>query len=132
MKTKIRARAIRKGDRFYNPWWGCEVTALEDAVVNQDVALCYRNTYTNSEWRPRDYQIEVGTAQHPGYDFGVCSWIENHLDIVEVENEDRIAVVYQDQNGAWDARNGRGEVIAVGGASKRQPRPGDFIARKDE
>ncbi len=44
------------------------------------------------------------------------------------EKADRrvVAAVYADQNGAWDARNARNEIIAVGSGNDPQPQRGQL------
>lgn len=42
-----------------------------------------------------------------------------------------VAAVYQDQYGAWDARNSANEIIATGGADDRQPERGEVAAMRE-
>lgn len=99
-KLKIRASAIKKGDRFINEFWnGVEVVATTDAyrldgtvdpenyhpkTPKPTEAICYRNSA--GEWVQTWWMIEVGV--HDPVRIAGGGWSAPEYYYIEVERDD--------------------------------------------
>jgi len=96
-KLKVRVSGIKKGDRFYNEYWGREVIATTDAyrLDGRDGAEVYRDgkgptvavmsQSTDGQWNHCWWMVEVGISDGKGSG-GIWSEVEHRS--IEVERED--------------------------------------------
>lgn len=97
MKTKVRVTQIKKGDRFWNEYWGREVIAATDAyrldgTVDPEHYHATRPkpkvavmSHAEGQWHHGWWMIEVGVNDGHG---SAGAWSEIEHRSIEVEREE--------------------------------------------
>jgi|SRR5215471_2212421 len=103
MKIKVRVTQIKKGDRFWNEYWGRDVIATTDAyrLDGRESAPHYGNREhaptvavmaqdSEGTWHHSWWMVEVGVRSAEKYiDGGLWSEVEHRT--IEVEREEEPA-----------------------------------------